>query len=649
LPAVLTRHALRLSHLPQFTGAFAIARVPAYSDDGALAVVFTALLLFGAAAMPLAYLLHFPFANEMNALAAQMGIYFFFGVAQLIAAAVLRGLAALGKARGAWEVLRQLFRWLPHYNVGAILFNLTQNAAMPAAARASPWDTHVSGRELSCLAVEAGVYMALTLAVEFDIGGVALRSAQKLGERALKRLRPFSQEGVTPAGGCAEEEDVDVAAERNRIIAHAGDAGDILTLRALRKTYRGGKAAVKPLTLGVAEGRCFGLLGVNGAGKSTTFKMLTGEVPPSAGDALVRGRAGGVVGSEPYNVVSQLPAVRQRLGLCPQDDGIAARLTGREHLSFYAAIRGVPADAAAPLADALLSRLGLARWADRLAGTYSGGNKRKLSVAISLVGEPPLVLLDEPSSGMVRMRGCLAPGTCPCADAPRGTCIVPACSPQDPESRRAMWDVLARSMAHRAMVLTTHSMDEAEALCHDVGIMVGGRLRCHGSVAHLKHVHGGGYSLELRAPPDAAGRVAAFLAEALPAAALAEEHSGRLTYHIPRAGVALADVFEKLEGAREALGIWDYSLTQASLEQIFVAFAAQQEEERASPQGMAAARISVAAALPSAPLPPRAPPPPPVRCPGCEALLRWEAGASVMRCGACNALVGLPSPAAAGC
>jgi LSD1 subclass zinc finger protein len=400
---------------------------------------------------------------------------------------------------------------------------------------------------------------------------------------------------------------------------------------------------------------------VNGAGKSTTFRMLTGEVAPSAGDALVRGRAGGAAGSEPFNVVSQLPAVRQRLGLCPQDDGIAARLTGREHLCFYAAIRGVPADAAAPLADALLSRLGLARWADRLAGTYSGGNKRKLSVAISLVGEPPLVLLDEPSSGMVRASRCVliltfdALHSCLCftrawlahAFADEACSFSLPALIQDPESRRAMWDVLARSMAHRAIVLTTHSMDEAEALCHDVGIMVGGRLRCHGSVAHLKHVHGGGYSLELRAPADAAGRVAAFLAEALPAAALAEEHSGRLTYHIPRAAIGLADVFERLEGAREALGIWDYSITQCSLEQIFVAFAAQQDEERATPQGMAGGgRVSMALALPPAPVPPRAPSLPPVRCPGCQALLRWEAGASVMRCGACNALVGLPTPAA---
>ena len=164
--------------------AFGIARVPAYSDDGALAVIFVALLLFGCAAHPLAYLLHYPFANEMNALAAQMGIYLFFGVAQLIAAAVLRGLAALGKAQDAWTVLRQLFRWLPHYNVGAILFNLTQNAALPIDTRASPWAHDVAGNELAALAAEAAIYAFLTLAVEFDAAGECAR----LGARVARRM-----------------------------------------------------------------------------------------------------------------------------------------------------------------------------------------------------------------------------------------------------------------------------------------------------------------------------------------------------------------------------------------------------------------------------------------------------------------------------
>merc|ERR1711990_987706 len=111
----------------------------------------------------------------------------------------------------------------------------------------------------------------------------------------------------------------------------------------------------------------------------------------------------------------------------------------------------------------------LTRYADRQAGTYSGGNKRKLSVALSLVGEPEIVFLDEPSTGM------------------------------DPEARRFMWNVIASTMSGRSVILTTHSMEEAEALSNRIGIMVGGRLRCIGTNQHLKEKFGKGYSLEIRA------------------------------------------------------------------------------------------------------------------------------------------------------
>ena len=601
------------------TCAFAASAVPAYSQDGALAVVFTLLLLFGAAAMPLSYLLHFAFSDEMNCLAAQMGLYFFFGIAQLIAAVVLQGLAALGKAKGAWTTLRLLFRWLPHYNVGIVLFQLTQNASQPDAARVSPWAREVSGTELRCLIAEAFVFMALTLACEFRL----LTTAERLGARVWRKLSSSARKRrIEEVGELDGEEDADVAAERRRILAACGDAGDLLTIQGLRKTYRGGKQAVRGLTLGVREGRCFGLLGVNGAGKSSTFKVLTGEEGATEGDALVRGRAGSAAGSQPCSISTALPAVRQRLGLCPQDDGLCARLSCREHLLFYSSVRGVDAAAAPALADALLSRLGLSRWESALAGTLSGGNKRKLSVAIALIGEPPLVLLDEPSSGM------------------------------DPEARRAMWDVLARSMAGRAVVLTTHVLAEAEALCHEVGIMVDGRLRCLGSVTHLKSAHGGGYTLELRCAPAACARAAAVLAAALPAATLQEEQAGRLTFALPQRGVSLADAFETMERVRAELGIQDYSLTQASLEQIFVAFAQQAADETGGPIHLhlrRRRRDAVAAQLrngsvdaPAADDVEAAAPLPVVQCPGCKARLRWQTGASILRCGACDALVGLP-------
>ena len=598
-----------------FITAFAIARVPAYCEDGALSVIFAALLLFGASAIPLAYLLHFAFANEMNALAAQMGIYFFFGISQIIAGTVLRGLAALGKARGAWAVLQKLFRWLPHYNVGAILFNLTQNANMPREARASP--ASIARPELSCMAAEAAVYMSLTFAVEFDVAGQLLRLLLRLCRAVHQRISSRSSEqaaSAAPAETSDDDEDADVAAERRRIEAACGDAGDILTLRGLKKTYRGGKTAVHPLTFGVREGEIFALLGINGAGKTTTFRMLTGEALPTSGDAIVRGRAGSAAGTTAYNCVTELASVRQRLGLCPQDDGLAARLTAREHLLFYAAIRGVPRAAAVQLADTLLLRMGLGRWANRAAGTYSGGNRRKLSCAIALCGEPPCIFLDEPSSGM------------------------------DAESRRAMWGMLADSAAGRALVLTTHSMDEAEALCSRVGIMVAGRLRCLGSVAHLKATHGDGHTLELRTSAATAGSVAAFLAQELPSAVLTEEHAGRLTYSVSSSGTSLANVFEALEHARRDFGVSDYSLVQCSLEQIFVKLARGVVTDRPpTSTGSLLSRPQEPLVLSDVVVPPS--PPPAVRCPSCQALLRWASSVSVMRCGACDALVGLPAAA----
>jgi ABC-type multidrug transport system ATPase subunit len=127
------------------------------------------------------------------------------------------------------------------------------------------------------------------------------------------------------------------------------------------------------------------------AGKTTTFKVLTGEVTPDSGDAAIAG----------HSVLTQLAAARRRLGYCPQFEALPAALTGREVLHMYAALRGVQGSRTiAAMAQQLLQELGLSQYADTVCGAYSGGNKRKLSVAVALVGGPPLVLLDEPSTGM---------------------------------------------------------------------------------------------------------------------------------------------------------------------------------------------------------------------------------------------------------
>lgn len=130
---------------------------------------------------------------------------------------------------------------------------------------------------------------------------------------------------------------------------------------------------------------------MNGAGKTTTFKILTGEVTPDTGDALIAG----------HSVLTQRSAARRSLGYCPQFEALPSAMTGREVLHMYARLRGVRGrQRVQHMAQQLLDELGLAEYADVVCGTYSGGNKRKLNVAVALVGGPPLVLLDEPSTGM---------------------------------------------------------------------------------------------------------------------------------------------------------------------------------------------------------------------------------------------------------
>merc|ERR1712154_539759 len=155
-------------------------------------------------------------------------------------------------------------------------------------------------------------------------------------------------------------------------------------------------------------------------------------------------------------------------GYCPQFDAIFDLLTAREHLKFYAMIKGLSGKEADEQVTVLLNALTLNKYKNRVAGTYSGGNKRKLSVAVAMIGNPPVILLDEPSTGM------------------------------DPVSRRFMWEFIAATMSGRCVILTTHSMEECEALCNRLCIMTNGQLKCLGTPQHLKTKFGHGYQLDVQ-------------------------------------------------------------------------------------------------------------------------------------------------------
>uniref|UniRef100_A0A8B9F107 ATP binding cassette subfamily A member 1 n=1 Tax=Amazona collaria TaxID=241587 RepID=A0A8B9F107_9PSIT len=199
-----------------------------------------------------------------------------------------------------------------------------------------------------------------------------------------------------------------------------------------------------------------------------------------------------------------------------------------------------------------IRKLGLVKYGEKYAGNYSGGNRRKLSTAIALIGGPPVVFLDEPTTGM------------------------------DPKARRFLWNcALSVIKEGRSVVLTSHSMEECEALCTRMAIMVNGRFRCLGSVQHLKNRFGDGYTIVVRiagANPDLKP-VEEFFGHAFPGSVLKEKHRNMLQYQLPSSPSSLARIFSILSQNKKRLHIEDYSVSQTTLDQVFVNFAKDQSDD----------------------------------------------------------------------
>lgn len=226
---------------------------------------------------------------------------------------------------------------------------------------------------------------------------------------------------------------------------------------------------------------------------------------------------------------------------------------------MYARLRGIPERHIESCVENTLRGLLLEPYANKRVGTYSGGNKRKLSAGIALLGEPTVIFLDEPSTGM------------------------------DPVARRLLWDTVARAReSGKAIIITSHSMEECEALCTRLAIMVQGQFKCLGSPQHLKSKFGSGYSLRAKirseGQQEALEEFKAFVDLTFPGSVLEDEHQGMVHYHLPGDDLSWARVFGVLEKAKEKNGVDDYSVSQISLEQVFLSFAhLQPPAEEAGP------------------------------------------------------------------
>jgi ABC-2 type transport system ATP-binding protein len=286
--------------------------------------------------------------------------------------------------------------------------------------------------------------------------------------------------------------------------------------------------ALRDFDLVVPHGSVLGLLGHNGAGKTTAVRILTTLLKPTEGRAVVAG----------HDVVADAAAVRPRIGLAGQQATVDGLLTARANLIMVARLYHLPAAVARKRADELLERLGLSDVADRLARTFSGGMRRRLDLAASLVASPPVLFLDEPTTGL------------------------------DPRSRIELWGLLEELVRDGATVLlTTQYLDEADRLADDIVVLDGGRIAAQGSPAELK-ARIGGERLEVTvASPDELAAAAMALGPFASDEPAIDAEAGRVVAPV-RAGVALVEVVRALDAAN--VDTTDLHRREATLDDVFL-------------------------------------------------------------------------------
>lgn len=379
----------------------------------------------------------------------------------------------------------------------------------------------------------------------FILYGLLIWKESGRSKLSLKRSKPKSPT-LTPDTESVDSVDKEIHSESSLVDTPAQG----LRVSHVSKTF-GSFRAVKDVSFAVPHSQVFALLGPNGAGKTTTINMIRGELYSDSGDVFV----------ENAPISTSRTEARTNLGVCPQFDAID-KMTVIEHLQFYARVRGV--ENVDKNVSNVLEAVGLTQYASRMAEALSGGNKRKLSLGIALMGNPTVLLLDEPSSGM------------------------------DAASKRVMWRTLAAVTPGRSLVLTTHSMEEADALASRAGIMAG-RMLALGTIEGLRRRFGERYFIQLlaRSAPGTSqaemDRLKAWVRSSFPGAEVDETScNGQVRFSIPSRQIPLASthnapsedsegktvsiakLFEKLESEKEEMGLVYYSVARTSLEDIFL-------------------------------------------------------------------------------
>ncbi|PRP86767.1 putative ATP-binding cassette sub-family A member 3 [Planoprotostelium fungivorum] len=291
----------------------------------------------------------------------------------------------------------------------------------------------------------------------------------------------------------------------------------LIRMRGLKKEYRE-KKALDGLSMEISDGECVGLLGPNGAGKSTLAHILCGVLKPTEGTAIIAGK----------DIRREMHAARKLIGFCPQEVILWKNMTAHEHLLFYIRIKGVHRHYEDEEADRILNSVGLYLDKDKLTSSMSAGMKRRLSIAISLVGSPKCLIL------------------------------------------RGIWDLIQREKAGKCIILTTHNMEEADTLSTSIVILSKGQLVCSGTPLELKRRFGRGYKLSISAEPSRLEEADAYIMRKYPSATSDAVAGGVINYYIAREDMSLGRVFGDMKRDKEANGVRDWSISQTSLEEVFL-------------------------------------------------------------------------------
>ncbi|KAB0401440.1 hypothetical protein E2I00_009224 [Balaenoptera physalus] len=472
------------------------------------------------------------------------------------------------------------------------------------------WESLGMGKYLIALAISGPVYLILLSLIETNV--LWELKAKFSGFNRKQKLVVLHSAESTPGDQDVEEEEKMIESFLENFYKK-----NPLVLKGVSKVYakKLPPLAVNKVSFTVQAEECFGLLGLSGAGKTSIFKMLTGEEPITSGDAFVNG----------LSIRSDLGKVWQWIGYCPHFDALLDHMTGKETLVMYARLRGIPERHISACVDQILDDLLMYMYADNLVKTYSSGNKRKLSAGIALLGEP---------TTLTWMAGI--------------SISQPFVRPPPP----------------------LPSMEDCEALCTQLAIMVQRQFKCLGSPQHLKSKFGSGYSLRAKIWSDrqqeALEEFKAFVDLTFPGmcccaegpgppspgrparpswghcagSVLEDEHQGMVHYHLPGNDLSWAKVFGILEQAKKKYMLEDYSVNQISLEDIFLSFTCpvppNQGENKQAKAEPAGPLLPFPPPSPPSSQPPSLPPSQPTRPPnqGSPRLKQGlEAGRAASGCG----------------